>query len=142
MAAAAGLVAFGAARGHWVAPAVILAGLFLMRVIVWALPPDAQEIAAGALWIFSGGVLLYLKWYLAGFLLCLSGLTYPVLLAVGHRIVLMGLSPIIADAFLILSLMFVGGGLVGLGASGSAGDTSGPDVSRMGVAQARSENQG
>ncbi|MEL7281336.1 MAG: hypothetical protein AAGK79_13330 [Pseudomonadota bacterium] len=115
MALAAVLMAFGVSRGHWVAPALILLGLIAMRAIMWGLPGDFQEVVAGALWILLAALLCYHKWWLAGFLVCMSGLTYPVLLIFGQRIITMGLAPIVADAFLILSLIVVGGGVFGLG---------------------------
>lgn len=146
MAVVAVLLVIGVWRGPWIGPAIVLAGLLAMRAIV-LLPHGPQEILAGALWIFMAALLCYFKWYVTGFFLCLSGLVYPVLLIFGQRIVTMGLSPVIADAFLILAILIAGGGVFGLGSSNtnSGGlDPSGHPTGRGGgvVAALKGSPQG
>ena len=141
MALAAVLIAVGATRGQWIAPAYILAGLVAMRAIMWGLPGNFQEIVAGAVWILIATLLCYHKWWVAGFFVCLSGLTYPILLVFGQRIVTMGLAPIVADTFLILALITVGGGVFGLGDRDNLHrDSDRPDA--RAVASAHSRTQG
>lgn len=119
------LTAWGATKGAAFAPAVVLGGLVGMRFVVEYTPVDWTEVVAGALWLCVATVLCKKGAYVPGFFCALSGMTYPALLTFGARIEWLGIAPIIADIFLVLALVSIGGGLLAY----SSGDPSRSDGS-------------
>lgn len=111
MLACAGLILWGYRAGAYAVPAIILLGLIGMRGVMWGLHPNVHELAAFPLWLCVAVFLMYKGAWLAGALCLLSGATYPALLVVGARIEYLGLSPIIADAFLIAAIVVGGHGV-------------------------------
>lgn len=124
MGAAGVLTVIGASRGEWIAPTLALCGYVGMRVIVGTVDPQFIEVVSCILWLCVAAGMMYNGAWVPGFLYALSGLTYPVLLIFGARMVYLGLSPIIAEAFAILALVWIGGGLYGM--AHTASDTDRP----------------
>ena len=98
------LIAWGYRRGGFHVPALILCGLVGMRFVMWGLEDTVQPLAAFHLWLYVAMSLMYKSAWVSGALCLLSGVTYPTLLAVGVRIEYLGLTPIIADAFLLAAI--------------------------------------
>lgn len=119
MGASALLLAWGLRVGGWHVPAVILATYCVVRVMVMYMPNSLHEVAICAAWLGAAAIMLFLKAWLPGFFYILSGLTYPVFLTFNVRIEYMGISPIVAEAFAILALISVGGGLYGISVTDS-----------------------
>ena len=114
IAASAGLTAWGWHRGSISGPLLALVGFVGMRVIVHTISEDQpalRELIGGTWWIAIGGAMIYAGWKVSGFFAVLSGLTYPVLAMIGARIVYLGILPVVADAFIILAMATIGGGL-------------------------------
>lgn len=122
MAACVACMAYGYRRGGAIVPALILCGLIGMRFIVWGFDPSLVELAAYALWLCVAMLLMYNGAWVPGALCLLSGVTYPTLLVLGVRIEYLGLSPIIADAFLVSAILAGWWGMVEHSNSGSNRD--------------------
>ena len=105
MAACVGLMVYGYRRGGVAIPALILGGLVGMRAIMWGFDPALREVSAHILWLCVAILLMYKGAWVPGALCLLSGVTYPTLLVLGVRIEYLGMSPIIADAFLIAAML-------------------------------------
>lgn len=104
MAACVALMIYGHKRGGFIVPAIILCGLIGMRGVMWGLDPAVREVAAYILWLSISVLLMYNGAWVAGALCLLSGVTYPTFLVLGVRIEYIGLTPIVADAFLIAAI--------------------------------------
>ena len=114
MGAAFLLTLAGWRHGVWHIRAMAFAAYFGMRGVMTWLPPSAHEVAACTLWLIAAGLMMYRGGYVPGFFYSLSALTYPALLLFGFRLEYLGLSPIIAEAFAVLALLSIGGGIVGM----------------------------
>lgn len=143
MAIAASLALWGWRHDAWQAPAIALVGYFGMRCVIEFLPQNYHEVAGCAWWLIiccalasKGNAILPAMFY------ALSALTYPVCLLIGHRIVYMGLSPIIAEVFALLALFTMGWGISArAGSYNSDSDIRGPvlgvAIPEVGVAQSQ-----
>lgn len=112
MALCLGLIAWGYRRGGVHVPATILCGLIAMRGVMWGLDPTTRELAAYTVWLYVAMSLMYKGAWVPGALCLLSGVTYPTLLVLGVRIEYLGMSPIIADTFLLSAIFFGWRGMV------------------------------
>ena len=101
-------------KGHFFTPGIVLLGLLAMRFLDTYAEPRLFEVGAGAVWISVAFLLFYQGWYFTGGLLCLSGLTYPVLRAFGCEIETLGFLPVVADTFFVCALLVMAGGAGGL----------------------------
>ena len=118
MAACVALMVYGYGRGGWHIPALILCGLIGMRFVAMLHAPFF-ELAAFPLWLCIASLLMYKGAWVPGVLCLLSGATYPTLLVLGARIEYLGISPILADAFLISAIF---AGWWGMGQRGDSHD--------------------
>lgn len=132
MALSLALIAWGYRRGGYHVPALILCGLVGMRFVLWGLDKNIQPLVAFYLWLFVAIALMYKGAWVPGALCLLSGVTYPTLLALGVRIEYLGLSPIIADAFLLSA--FFTGWLGMVERFNTSGDSAGMASDRSGFA--------
>lgn len=114
MVSTTGLFAWGWLRGAWEIPALALGGYVAMRAIVTYVPPNYIEVVGCASWLFFAAIMIARGGAIPGFFYALSALTYPVLLIFGFRLHYMGLSPIIAEAFAVMALLSIGGGIYGV----------------------------
>ena len=122
MAACVALILWGCRTGAAVfAPVAIFCGLISMRFVV-LLPEQARELAAFIPWLCVAAILMYKEAWVPGALCLLSGVTYPTLLVLGARIEYLGLSPAIADAFLVSAIVAGWWGMVEHSNSGSNRD--------------------
>lgn len=108
------LAAIGWRVGAWHVPALALLGYIGMRGVIWGLPPNTHEVAGCTLWLIVAVAMGYKGGAVPGLLYALSALTYPTLLIFGFRLEYMGLSPIIAEAFAVCALLWIGGGIGGM----------------------------
>ena len=118
MALCIGLMIYGRNRGGYHVPAIILCALVAMRGVMWGIDPAWRELAAYTVWLCAAIALMYKGAWVPGALCLLSGVTYPTFLVLGVRFEYLGLSPIIADSFLLLALGAVWLGMVGRSNSG------------------------
>ena len=114
MAMTAGLVLWGWRHDMWQAPALALVGFLLVRIVVWYFPAHFVEPAICTLWLIISAFLLYINHAVPALFFALSALTYPVLLLLGFRVEYMGLMPFVADAFAVVALLTIGGGIYGI----------------------------
>ena len=113
------LAFWGRGRQGAFAPIAILCGLIAMRVVIWGFDPLLHEVASYTVWLCIAVAIMYKGAWLPGAFCLLSGVTYPTLLVLGVRIEYLGLTPIIADAFLIAALFVGWAGMVGNRNSGA-----------------------
>jgi hypothetical protein len=111
---AAILTLLGWRLGPWHVPALALLGYVLMRGVILFVPDWLHEIAGCTLWLCIAMAMGYKGGAVPGLLYAASALTYPVLLTFGYRMEYMGLSPIIAEAFAVCALLWIGGGIGGV----------------------------
>ena len=109
-----GLTIWGWRHSAWDIPALALCGYIATRLSVAYVPTAYLEIVICALWLLVAAIMLYRGGAIPGFFFALSALTYPTLLIFGFRIEYMGLTPFIADAFAVLALLTIGGGIYGM----------------------------
>ena len=143
MVAAFVLTIWGYRAGAWVAPVLMLAGLFGMRVIAWMIDPALHAVAACTLWLFIAVVLVHKRAWLPAVFLALSGMSYGIFWLAGFEYGVFSIMPIVADLFWWLALLSVGGGL--LAASGhysrsGAGLRDWFAVAALGVAARQARN--
>lgn len=117
-------------KGAWMAPAALLGGYVAMRGVIWGLSPEVHEVAACLVWLVVAIILGSIGWPRVAVAFALSGLVYPAMLLMGERIVYLGLSPILAEAFAIAGLIGMGGGLYGMASLHHAADNRSGILSR------------
>lgn len=116
----AALVFWGWLNGAWEIPALALCGYIGTRLAVAYAPTEYLEVVICAVWLFFAAIMIYRGGAIPGFFFVFSALTYPVLFVIGYRIEFMGLTPFIADAFAVLALLTIGGGIYGVANSTTA----------------------
>ena len=114
MGAAFLLTLAGWRHGAWVIPALAFVGYVGMRGVMTWVPNELREVAACTWWLCIVGPMMYKGGHVPGVFYAMSALTYPALLLFGFRLEYLGLSPIIAEAFAVLALLSIGGGIVGM----------------------------
>ena len=112
MIAAFVLAIWGYRAGAWVAPVLMLAGMFGMRVIAWTIDPALHAVASCTLWLFIAVVLVHKRAWLPAFFLALSGMSYGIFWLAGFEYGVFSIMPIVADLFWWLALLSIGGGLL------------------------------
>lgn len=114
-----GLALWGWLRqGPWLPPAICTLGYLGARVIVAVLPNIWPQMVCEAVlcafWLCLARVLFTLDAKVPAYFVACSAMTYPALMLVGLRIEWMGLSPIIAEVFMALAMLAMGGGIYGV----------------------------
>ena len=96
------------------APGFVLLGYCAMRLVIVHTTETVVNVCSCMVWLFISIGLLRMDWHKVALLWACSGITYPMFGILGYQIEYFGLSVMISEAFAVLALLGMGGGIVGM----------------------------